>query len=81
MMGGQRGGWDEANRGSERERTKNLHPELTYMTKMLFLLYIYIYTITKQKMNGKSHCLAENLLALSVRNYHAAAVPVGSRHN
>ena len=51
------------------------------MTKMLFLLYIYIYTITKQKMNGKSHCLAENLLALSVRNYHAAAVPVGSRHN
>ena len=37
--------------------------------------------VTKQKMKGKSHCSAENLLALSVRNYHAAAVPVDSRHN
>jgi hypothetical protein len=30
--------------------------------------------ITKQKMKEKGHCSAENLLALSARNYHAAAV-------
>jgi hypothetical protein len=51
------------------------------VTKIVSSLYIYIYMITKQKMKGKSHCSAENLLALSVRNYHAAAVPVDSRHN
>lgn len=53
------------------------------MTKMLFLFCMYIYMITKQKMKGKNHCSAENLLALSVHNYHAAAaaVPVDSRHN
>lgn len=51
------------------------------MTKILFLFCAYIYMITKQKMKAKSHCSAENLLALSVRNYHAAAVPVDSRHN
>ena len=51
------------------------------MTKMLFLFLYILYMITKQKTKRKSHCSAENLLALSARNYHAAAVPVDSRHN